>query len=124
MIYTRRTDDGGFGFGFIENKDDLKELSDAIEEILGEEENVEPRTEEPVELESDHQITVGYDDDTDVTYVTYDPLISEHAVPCALIRAAARIWPVHNDWDKKVKETLDACADLRGELDDDVEDGE
>lgn len=124
MIYTRKTEDGGFGFGFIENADDLRELADAIDDILDDDKEEEEKTHtQPEELESEHQITVGYDDDTDVTYVTYDPPISEHAVPCALLRAAASMWPVHDDWDKEIKKLLHEWADLRGELDD-VEDSE
>lgn len=133
MIYTHKMEDGGFGFGFLGSTDDVKELFDAIKELLDDavdedavtvdEDEVKTDRVPPEELESDHQITVGYDDDTDVTFVTYDPPISEHAVPCALLRAAADLWPVYTDQDKRLKKALHELADMRGELDD-VEDSE
>ena len=147
MIYARKTDEGGFAFGFIETEDDLRDLYRQLGNILRddedddevdeEDEEVDEEDEEvdedidddefvpPEELECDHQITIGYDDDGYVGYVTFDPPKGEHSVACALLRAAASQWPIHYPADKALKHALGEIAGMRAQLDgDDVDTGE
>ena len=146
MIYARKTDDGGFAFGFIETKGDLRDLYRQLGNILRDDEEDEENDEEvnedededevdeevdddefvpPEELECDHQITIGYDDDGYVGYVTFDPPKGEHSVACALLRAAASQWPIHYPEDKALKHALGEIAGMRAQLDgDDVDPGE
>lgn len=141
MIYTHNTEDGGFGFGFLENKEDVKKLYEALREMLGIDDddvndevnndevdvNDEVNDYDPTELECDNQITVGYDDDGTVGYVTFTPPPTSHSLACALLGAAAAEWPIRTDADKRLVRALRELSAIRDDIDADeydVEDGE
>lgn len=116
MIHTMKTNDGVVGFGAAENLDEL--VTDLMKALgyCNDEEDDEDEPEEAIDnddlidttetIESNHLVSVAYNDDTDIVVINYDTPAHPWAVASALLEAAAEMWPLKIPKDHEFVEAL------------------
>lgn len=127
MIYTKKTDNGIFGFGSIDSVEDGERLLDALMEALfgdEEDEDIEEQTEdedveekEPCDEEEvdvdglPHVVAIGYADDEEEVVVMND-YGSKWGLCAALLEAVVKEWPETDQFADKLKVGIKELAEV------------
>lgn len=83
---------------------ELKAFIDAMKDIREEEDDEEyTYVDEPEMTETQHLITVAYNDEDDVVSVTYDVPKHDYSLGAALLEALSLAWPNNGKADAKFK---------------------
>lgn len=126
MITVKATNNGRVKV--MADKTSMKAFIDAMKDIAEDEEIEEDDDEftyvdEPEMTETQHLITVAYNDEDDVVSVTYDVPKHDYSLGAALLEALSLAWPNNGKADAKFKADLHSLAydARRNTFDNDVE---
>lgn len=111
-----KTNDGVVACGTAENLDELvmdlmkalgycddnDEEEDEVEEAIDDDELIDTTE----TIESNHLVSVAYNDDTDIVVINYDTPTHPWSVASALLEAAAEMWPLKIPKDHEFVEAL------------------
>ena len=131
MINVKKTKNGILGYGTIDGEEFVKAFlstlgldedeEEEIEEIEPEEtecdEEYEPVEESEI-VENEHLVSIGYNDADNIVVINHDEAAHPWSVASALLEAAALMWPLKIETDKKLVAAMKELAEMGRDIGD------